>query len=78
MESEAIKPYLTLSLRSVHTRRHVAATGRSDMSQRQIASCELENLSQNRCRCNRILSQQQVAQIQIRLIFGDLSRRQKD
>ena len=24
------------------------------MSQRQIASCELENLSQNLCRCNRI------------------------
>ena len=49
-----------------------------DMWQRQIASCELENLSQNCCRCNRILSQQQVAQIQIGLIFGDLLRQQKD
>ena len=41
----------------------------SDTWQRQIASCVLENFCENLCRCNRILSPQQVAQIQSDLIF---------
>ena len=43
-----------LTLRSVHTRRQVAATCRGDTLQRQIASCVLENFCENLCRCNRI------------------------
>ena len=33
---------------------HVAATRCNDKSQRQIASCVLENFCENLCRCNRI------------------------
>ena len=40
--------------------------------QRQIASCVLENICENLFRCNRILSPQQVAQIQSDLIFCDM------
>ena len=36
-------------LRSVHTRRQVAATCRGDALQRQIASCVLENFLKNFC-----------------------------
>ena len=63
-------------LRSVHTRRQVAATCRGDTLQRQIASCVLENFCENLSRCNRILSPQQVAQIQFDLIFCDMLQRQ--
>ena len=42
----------------------------------QIASCVLENFCENLCRCNRILSPQQVAQIQSYLFFCDLLHRQ--
>ena len=52
------------------------ATGCSNMSQRQIASCVLENFSENLCLCNRILSQQHVAKNQIRQNLCDLSGRQ--
>ena len=41
-------------LRSVHTRRQVAATCRGDILQLQIASCVLENFCENLYRCNRI------------------------
>ena len=46
------------------------------MSQRQIASCVLENLCENICLRNKILSLQQVAKNQIRLNLCDLLRRQ--
>ena len=52
------------------------ATGCSNMSQRQTASCILENFSENLCLCNRILSQQHVAKNQIRQNLCDLSGRQ--
>ena len=64
------------ALRSVHTRRQVAPTCRDDTSQRQIASCVLENSCENLCVCNRILSQRHVAKNQIRQNLCDLSRRQ--
>ena len=75
-------------LRSVHTRRQVAATSRGnrslcvqvrrlvaatrygDMSQRQIASCVQENFCENLCLCNRVLSQQQVAQMGLIWFFA--------
>ena len=50
-------------LRSVHTRRQVAATCRGETSQRQIASCVLEKFCENLCLYNRILSQQHVEKI---------------
>ena len=57
-------------LRSVHTRRQVAAARWGDTSQQQIASCViLENFCENLCRCNWILLPQQVAQFQSDLIF---------
>ena len=61
----------------VHTRRQVAATCRGDTLQRQIRRfvCTGE-ICENLCRCNRILSPQQVAQIQSDLIFCDLLQRQ--
>ena len=83
-----------MDLRSVPTRRQVAATRRGDRSlrvyrsatvaatkwgdtsQRQIASCVLENFCENLCLRNRILSLQQVAKNQIRLNLCDLLRRQ--
>ena len=48
-------------LRSLRTRRQVAVTCLGDTSERQIASCKLENFSENLCFCNRSLSQQHVA-----------------
>ena len=54
----------------------VAATRWGDPSQRQIASCVLENFCENLCLRNRILSLQQVAKNQIRLNLCDLLRRQ--
>ena len=45
---------------------HVAATHQ----QRQIASCVLEDFCENLCCCKRILSPQQVVQIQSDLIFA--------
>ena len=38
-----------VGLRSVHTRRHVAATCRDDTSKQQIASCVLEYFCENLC-----------------------------
>ena len=64
------------ALRSAHTRRQVAPTHRDDTSQRQIASCVLENFCENLCLCYRILSQRHVAKNQIRQNLCDLSRRQ--
>ena len=63
---------------------HSMCTGRAtscsntvrDTSQRQIASCVLENFCENLCLRNRILSLQQVAKNQIRLNLCDLLRRQ--
>ena len=52
----------------MHIRRQVAAT--------QIPWCVLENFCENLCRCNRILSPQQVGQIQSDLSFCDLLQRQ--
>ena len=49
------------------SRQHVAATNRFVCT---------EEFSENLCRCNRILSPQQVAQIQSDLIFCDLLQRQ--
>ena len=49
------------------SRRHVAATNRF------VCTGEI---CENLCRCNRILSPQQVAQIQSDLIFCDLLQRQ--
>ena len=63
-------------LRSEPTRRQVAVTRCDDTSQRQIPSCVLENFCENLCLRNRILSQQQVAQNQIKLNLWDLLRRQ--
>ena len=60
----------------VQVGRLVAATRWGDTSQRQIASCVLENLCENLCLCNGILSLQQVAKNQIRLNLCDLLRRQ--
>ena len=54
-----------------------ACHGRGDTSQRQIASCVLENFWENLCFCNRILSQQHVEKNQIRQNLCDLLRRQK-
>ena len=51
---EFLMYYHSTSLRSVHTRRQVAATCRGDTLQRQIASYVLENFCENLCRCNRI------------------------
>ena len=48
-----------------YVRRLVAATRWGDTSQRQIASCVLENFHENLCLRNRILSLQQVAKNQI-------------
>ena len=65
---------------------HSVCTGRAiscynklrDTSQRQIASCVLENFCENLCLRNKIkiLSLQQVAKNQIRLNLCDLLRRQ--
>ena len=60
----------------VQVGRLVAATRWGDTSQRQIASCVLENFCENLCLRNRILSLQQVAKNQIRLNLCDLLRRQ--
>ena len=54
----------------------VAATRWGDTSQRQIAKCVLENLCENLCLRNGILSLQQVAKNPIRLNLCDLLRRQ--
>ena len=54
----------------------VAATRWGDTSQRQIASCVLENFCENLCLRDRILSLQQVAKNQIRLNLCDLLWRQ--
>ena len=59
-----------------YVRRLVAATRWGDTSQRQIASCVLENFCENLCLRNRILSLQQVAKNQIRLNLCDLLRQQ--
>ena len=56
--------------------RLVAATWWGDMSQRQIASCVLENFCENLCLPNGILLLQQVAKNQIRLNLWDLLWRQ--
>ena len=48
----------------------------TNMLRRQIASCVLEKFCENLCLCNRILSPQQVAQIQSDLIFRVLFLRQ--
>ena len=64
------------ALRSVHTWRQVAATRCSDTSQRQIASCVLENFCENLCLRNIILLLQQVAKNQIRQNLCDLLLRQ--
>ena len=66
------------SLRQItpYVRRLVAATRWGNTSQRQIASCVLENFHENLCLRNRILSLQQVAKNQIRLNLCDLLRRQ--
>ena len=61
----------------VQVRRLVAATSNGDASQRQIALCVQENFGENLCLCNRVFSQQQVAQILSDLIFCDLLRRQR-
>ena len=55
------------TLRSVHTRRQVAAKNRF------VCTGEF---CENLCCCNRILSPQQVTQIQSDLIFCDLLQRQ--
>ena len=60
----------------VQVRRLVAATSYGDTSQRQLALCVQENFGENLCLCNRVLSQQQVAQILSDLIFCDLLQRQ--
>ena len=60
----------------VQVGRLVAATRWGDTSQRQIASCVLENFCENLCLRNKILSLQQVAKNQIRLNLCDLLRRQ--
>ena len=67
---------ITGALRSVHTWRQVAATRCSDASQRQIASCVLENFCENLCLRNIILLLQQVAKNQIRQNLCDLLLRQ--
>ena len=72
-------------LRSVHSRRQVAATSRGDRSlgvyrsgdQLQIASYVLERFYENLCLCNRILSLQQVTQILSDLIFCNMLQRQR-
>ena len=64
------------SLRSVHTRRQVAATCRNDTSQQQIASCVLETFCENLCLCNRILSQRHVAKNQIKQNWCNLLQQQ--
>ena len=61
----------------VQVRRLVAATSYGDTSQREIALCVQEKFGENLCLCNRVLSQQQVAQILSDLIFCDLLRRQR-
>ena len=60
----------------VQVQQLVAATRWGDTSQRQIASCVLENFCENLCLRNRILSLQQVAKNQIRLNLCDLLRQQ--
>ena len=67
---------ITGPLRSVHTWRQVAATRCSDTSQRQIASCVLDNFCENLCLRNIILLLQQVAKNQIRQNLCDLLLRQ--
>ena len=64
-------PRRQITLR-VYQSRLVEATSCGDTSQRQIALCVLENFCDNLSLCNRILSQQQVAQILSDLIFCDL------
>ena len=78
-------------LRSVHTRRQVAATSRGDQItpcvqvRRLVAAtraatnhfvCVLENFCENLCLCNRILSLQHVAKIKSDLNLCDFLRRQ--
>ena len=72
-----------MSLQHFAAINHSVCTGRAisccnklrDTSQRQIASCLLVNSCLNLCLSNRILSPQQVAQIQSDLILCDLLRR---
>ena len=45
--------FSSASLRSVHTRRQVAATCHGNTLQQQIASCVLENFCENLCRRNK-------------------------
>ena len=47
--------FCLVGLTPVHTRRQVAETCCGDTSQRQIASCVLENFCENLYLCNRIL-----------------------
>ena len=56
------------------TRRSIHVQG--DKLRRQFAPSVLENFCENLCGCKRILSQQQVVQIQSDLIFCDLLQRQ--
>ena len=58
------------SLRVYCTGRQGAATCPGDTLQRQIAWYVLEDFCENLFRCNKILSSQQVAQIQSDLIFS--------
>lgn len=41
-------------LRSGHTRQKVTATRRRDKSQQQFTSCDVENICENLCSCDRI------------------------
>jgi len=62
-------------LRSVHTRRQVAATCRGDALQRQITSCVLENFVKIFVASTEFFWPQQVAQIHSDLIFCGLLQR---
>ena len=57
---------LAVTLRSIHTRRQVAATRHVAATNRFVCTREL---FENHCLCNRILSQQHVAKNQIRQNF---------
>lgn len=63
---------ITPSKVSTHLRQQVATTCHGNTSQQQIASCVLNNFWENLSLWNRVLSRQQVAQIQYHLIFCDL------
>ena len=67
---------ITPSKVSMHLRQQVATTCHGNTSQQQIASCVLDNFCENLCLWNRVLSVQQVAQIQYHLIFYDWLQQQ--